>query len=161
MHPSPKLMGLARLRRGALRLLLEYSDEVCRLRRLLQVRARRSRHYVFEFPSDSQGAHAWRLAPLCEACGFRPLRPVAAPPFRGRARLYSRRRLSPAVRKACGRSSSRVGEGFRSRRLSPPLASLDTSRRSRDISSAKGVARRRPGCAARPVPAKLSQRAPR
>ena len=140
---------------------LEYGDEVCRSRRLLQVRARRSRFYVFKLPSYPQGALARRVAPHYRACGFRPIPPVAAPPFRGRPRLHSRRRLRLAARKACGRTSSKVGKGARSRRMSPPLASLDTSRRAREISPAKGVARRHPGCAARPVPAKLSQRAPR
>jgi len=161
MHLSSKLMGHSRLCRGTLLLFLEYGDEVCRSRRLLQVRARRSRFYVFKLPSYPQGALARRVAPHYRACGFRPIPPVAAPPFRGRPRLHSRRRLRLAARKACGRASSKVGKGARSRRMSPPLASLDTSRRAREISPAKGVARRHPGCAARPVPAKLSQRAPR
>src|SRR5208283_5182561 len=41
----------------------------------------------------------------------------------------------------CGRASSKVGKGARSRRMSPPLASLDTSRRAREISPAKGASR--------------------
>ena len=163
MHLSSKLMGLSRLCRGALPLFfwstaMRFVDFGGSSR---SESPRRSRFYVFKLPSYPQGALARRVAPRYRACGFRPIPPVAAPPFRGRPRLHSRLRLRLAAPKACGRVSSKVGKGARSRRMSPPLASLDTSRRAREISLAKGVARRYPGCAARPVPAKLSQRAPR